>query len=101
MEDEYWGISFPGLTQAGAEQLLSFAESIDLDGYTVDPAYFYVREMGRGTVEILLPLLRAGLDATESDLSDRDRWGAESMIEDMGDWLQHAEAVESDQRLGD
>ena len=95
--DDYWGVSLVELTKPGAKKVLKFAESIGFDGYVVDPRFFYTRDFDRGSVEIVLRFMRAGLVAyKDQPLENRERWGAESLIDDMEEWLEKAADVTYD-----
>ena len=90
MEPEAWALSIVDLSEESAKLLIEHAKGLGLDGFAVDPAYFYVRHLDRGSVEITLKLLAAGLEAIGADLEDFERWGGISAIDDMKLWLEQA-----------
>jgi len=96
MTSEAWAVSIAGLTEEGGRQILQYAESIGWDGYLANPAYYYARDMDRGTVETLLSLMRAGLESKALEFLDPLRIGGQSMIDDMEDWLEQAADVTYD-----
>jgi len=89
LAEEYWSIDIPGLTR---EQAVRVRELLLADApfgvLLLDPAETLVRGFDRPTVELMVKCLEAGLAGGE--LSELDRMGAMSMVEDFRDWLQQS-----------
>ncbi len=96
MYEEPWTVSTPEIDEEGAQKIVDFADSLGYDAHPVDPAYYYIRYMDRGTVETLLSLMRAGLESKALEFLDPLRIGGQSMIDDMEDWLEQAADVTYD-----
>ncbi|WP_156971262.1 hypothetical protein [Knoellia sinensis] len=83
---DYWSLDIPGLEYDQAIRLRDALQSeVPAGVVLVDPAIFMVRGFDLPAVALLSKCLEAGLATLK--LSDLDRAGAQSMLEDCEDWL--------------
>jgi hypothetical protein len=90
MNDEYWSIDMPGLTEEQAHEVKEVvAPLVDWGVIVLNPRTSMCRFHDRSTVKLLLECLRLAVES--GTLSAFDLAGAESMIEDCEGWLAQAE----------
>jgi hypothetical protein len=89
MNDEYWSIDLPGLTEQKALQIKDIvAPLVDWGVILLNPRTSMCRFHDRATVELLVKCLRWA--AGSGDLTGVELSGAESLIADCEGWLAQA-----------
>lgn len=87
--DQSWSLDLPGLTQARAEELVSFARDSGLCKFAaaVDPSLFLTMHLDRASVEALLHVI-----ATRPGTPDKsEQMTLRGLAEDLEEWLDFAE----------
>lgn len=88
----YWSVDLPGLTEANARRLLSWAadEDVALGGIAVDPADAFSVHMDRDTVAALLVSLEVALRS--DGLSAEQAEVARGFADQLRDWMSNSSA---------
>ncbi len=92
--DEYWRVDLPGLTEAGARELLELISTSAIDGadyaFSSSPRGSYNRGFDHATVEAVVVSLRCAV----AECADRSGI-VPSVIEDMEHWLSWVEKFDN------
>lgn len=83
----YWSVDLPGLTEANARRVLSWAadENVALDGIAVDPANAFSVHMDGDTVAALLASLEVALRSNELPAEQVEV--ARGFADQLRDWM--------------
>jgi len=90
MSEPDWGIRFRALDEAGANEVVAYAESLGFDGFASDPYVSYEELFDRDGVLVSMKLFEAALE-TGRGLLPREEMGAESIVSELREWMAFAD----------